>query len=132
MCIVLYCWIFFVLAIVHRFFVVGEIFLLSVFRAGTSIPPMFLRAWLLILLLFLSLRLRAVLTFVIYLIFVTWLKFGDFYFFKLEGLKNVIIGWAVKFIGIVVNLGSIYYVCLLFCLLFRFNLWLFFVLVGKK
>ena len=114
---------FFDLDIVYIFFVVRELFLSVVYRASTSIPPMIIRAWLLILLLFPSLGLRSVLTGAIYFFFTNWLKFGDFSFLLLGGSKRFVISWVVEFVGIILNVGWIISLCLLFCLLFWFNSW---------
>ena len=71
------CFIFFGLAIAHRFCIVRDLFVLFVFRSGTSTYLMFLRACLLILLSIPLLGLEAVLTFGIYLDFGALLMFDE-------------------------------------------------------
>ena len=73
-------------------FFVRESFLLFFCKTGTSIPPMIGRARLLILLLFPSLGLIALLTVVVHFILCTWLRFDDYSFLLFGGLKKFVIG----------------------------------------
>ena len=86
----------FILAIVHIFLIVRDLFLLFVVRAGTSIPPICLRTCLLILLFSL-----------------TWV----------DGC--IVMVWMVVSLGSEVNLAWCISFCLLFCLLFWANFILF-------
>ena len=122
--ILLCCCFLFILAIVHIFLIVRDLFLLFVVRAGTSIPPIFLRTCLLILLFSLTWvegRINICYTFEFFCLLIVW----QFYFFSLEGSGDIVMVWMVVSLGSEVNLAWCISFCLLFCLLFWANFILF-------